>query len=151
MHRQTVQAATSRSTARVFLDPILRGPSVVVVAVPVGGREGRRWSNPLTRTLGNVAVGMLLMLLSSGVSCSCIGRGGSGDGAACSDHIPNCVRVLACLRTPRSVRGRGGRGFEVDGCTEEPGFFLGAMVDGVIEDEDGDEDDELHTPSGLRK
>ena len=27
MHRQTVQAATSRSTARVFLDPILRASS----------------------------------------------------------------------------------------------------------------------------
>jgi hypothetical protein len=32
---------------------------------------------------------MLLMLLSSNVSCSYVSRGGSGDGAACSDHIPS--------------------------------------------------------------
>ena len=70
------------------------------VVVPIGGREERRWSNPLTRTLGSMAVGVLLMMLSSGISCSCVGRGGSDDGAACSDHIHSSARALVCLRTP---------------------------------------------------
>ena len=42
--------------------------------------------------------------------------------------------------------------FEVDGWAEGPDFFfLGAMVDGIVEDEDGDEDDALRTLSGSRK
>ena len=41
--------------------------------------------------------------------------------------------------------------FEVDGWAEVPDFFLGAMVDSVVWDEDGDEDDALRTLSGSRK
>src|SRR4051812_32811567 len=42
--------------------------------------------------------------------------------------------------------------FEVDGWAEGPDFFfLGAMVDGVVKDEDGDEDDALRTLLGSRK
>ena len=43
MHRQTVQAATSRSTARVFLDPILRGASVVEQARITELLDGSMW------------------------------------------------------------------------------------------------------------
>ena len=46
----------------------------------------------------------------------------------------------------------GGRAFEVDGWAEGPDFFfLGAMVDGVVQDDDGDEDVVLRTLSGLHK
>ena len=46
----------------------------------------------------------------------------------------------------------GGGPFEVDGWAEGPDFFfLGAMVNGVVEDEDGDEDDALRTLSGSCK
>ena len=42
--------------------------------------------------------------------------------------------------------------FEVDGWAEGPDFFfLGAMVDGIVEDEDGEEDDALRTLSGSHK
>ena len=52
----------------------------------------------------------------------------------------------------KALEVTGGGAFEVDGWAEGPDFFfLGAMVDGVVIDEDGDEDDALRTPSGSRK
>ena len=46
----------------------------------------------------------------------------------------------------------GDGAFEVDGWAEGPDFFfLGAMVDGIAEDEDGDEDDMLRALSGSHK
>ena len=46
----------------------------------------------------------------------------------------------------------GGGAFEVDGWAEGPDFFfLGAMVDGVVKEEDGNEDDALRTLSGSHK
>ena len=46
----------------------------------------------------------------------------------------------------------GGGAFEENGWAEGPDFFFsGAMVDGIVEDEDGDEHDALRTLSGSRK
>ena len=45
----------------------------------------------------------------------------------------------------------GDGAFEVDGWAEGPDFFLGAMVDGIVEGEDGDEHDVLRTLSGSCK
>ena len=53
--------------------------------------------------------------------------------------------------SPAALEAVGGGAFEVDGWAEAPDLFLGAMVDGVVEDEDGDEDDALHMFSGSRK
>ena len=51
-----------------------------------------------------------------------------------------------------SSEAAGGGAFEVDGWAEGPDFFfLGAMVDDVVKDEDGDEDDALRTLSGSHK
>ena len=54
--------------------------------------------------------------------------------------------------SPAASEAAGGGAFEVDGWAEGPDFFfLGAMVDGVVEDEDGDEDDALCTLSSSHK
>ena len=55
------------------------------------------------------------------------------------------------LVSPAALEDAGGGAFEVDGWTEVPDFFLGAMVDGAVEDKDGDEDDVRCTLSGSRK
>ena len=52
---------------------------------------------------------------------------------------------------PAALEVAGGGAFEVDGGGEAPDFFLGAMVDGAVEDEDGDEDDAVRTLSGSCK
>ena len=60
--------------------------------------------------------------------------------------------VSSCISAPPVALETAGNGaFEADGRAEEVGFFLGAMVDGVVEDEDGDEVDALHMPSGSCK
>ena len=51
-----------------------------------------------------------------------------------------------------ALEATGGGAFEVDGWAEGPDFlFLGTMVNGVVEGEDGDEDDAMRTLSGSRK
>ena len=77
----------------------------MTVVVPISERKECGQNNPFTRISWSMAVGLLLMLLPFGVSLSYFGCGGSGDGAACSDHIPNNVHVLAHLCIPRSVSG----------------------------------------------
>ncbi|XP_044396403.1 uncharacterized protein [Triticum aestivum] len=84
-------------------------PSVVVVAMPIGGRRGCRRSDPLAHTLWSVTAKALLMLFSSDIFCSRVGRGGSGDGATCSNYAPISAHVLARLRIPRNIRGCGRR------------------------------------------
>ena len=121
------------------------------MAVLVGGRRGHKRSDPLARTLRSVTVKALLMLFSSDTSCPRVGRGGSGDGATCSNHVPSSVHALACPASPAALGAAGSGVFEVDGRAEVPDFFLGAMVDGVVEDEDGDEDDTLRMLLGSRK
>ena len=50
------------------------------------------------------------------------------------------------------LEAAGSGAFEADGWAEQPDFFfLGAMVNSVVEDEDGDEDDALRMLSGSRK
>ncbi|XP_048566887.1 SH3 domain-containing protein C23A1.17-like [Triticum urartu] len=44
-----------------------------------------------------------------------------------------------------ALEAAGGGAFEVDGWAEVPDFFLGTMVNGAVEDEDGDEDDTTQT------
>ena len=54
--------------------------------------------------------------------------------------------------SPAALEAAGGGAFEVDGWAEGPNFFLlGAMVDGIVKDEDGDEDDTLRTLLGSHK
>lgn len=52
---------------------------------------------------------------------------------------------------PATLEATGGEAIEVEGWAEVLDFFLGAMVDGAIEDEDCDEDDAQHALSGSRK
>ena len=60
--------------------------------------------------------------------------------------------VSSCIFVPPVALETAGNGaFEADGRAEEVGFFLGAMVDGTVEDVDGDEDDVLLTSSGSHK
>ena len=65
-----------------------------------------------------------------------------------------CPATSTSSRAPVStmeLEATGGGAFKVDGWAEAPNFFLGAMVDGDVGDEDGEEDDALRTPLGSRK
>ena len=65
---------------------------------------------------------------------------------------PAALTSSSVYASPTVSEAAGGGAFEVDGWAEGPDFFfLGAMVDGVVEDEDGDEDDALRTLSGSHK
>jgi hypothetical protein len=83
--------------------------------MPVGEGKECGWSSPFTRTSRSVAIGVLLMFLSSGVSCSCFDHRGSGDGAACPDHSPSGIHTLMRLCIPAALVAVGGGAFEVDG------------------------------------
>ena len=65
--------------------------------------------------------------------------------------LPAAFTSSLAPASSEALEAAGGGAFEVDGWAEVPDFFLGAMVDGVVEDEDGDEDDALRTLLGSRK
>ena len=70
-----------------------------------------------------------------------------------SPVTPPAVFTSSLASAPsEALEAAGGIAFEVDGWAEGPDFFfLGAMVDGIVEDEDGDEDDALRMLSGSHK
>ena len=81
----------------------LPGPTIVVAVVLVSGRRGCRRSDPLARTLWSMTAKALLMLFSSDISSSRVGRRGSGDGATCSIYAPSSAHVLIHPCIPRGV------------------------------------------------
>ena len=65
---------------------------------------------------------------------------------------PTAFTSSLASEASKALEAAGGGAFEVDGWAKGPDFFfLGAMVDGIVEDENGDEDGALRTLSGSHK
>ena len=104
--------ARGDGSRRVAIHPKL---GATTAAMPFGREEGYRRSNTFIHTLWSMIAGMLLMLLFSGASRSCFGRGRGGDITACDDHVSCSTHIIMRLHIPCGVSCRGRRGFEVNG------------------------------------
>ena len=104
--------ACDRGGQRTAVRPRL---SAIAAAVPVGGRRGRRWSNSLTRTLWSMAVRVLLMLFSSGVSAPASAAGEVVMVPPARTTSPVASTSSRASAPPVALVVAGGGVFEVDG------------------------------------